>query len=69
MTGRRLRISHLVVTPVLVWDDGEELTPGPDAHPKAVPLTGLAAMADLLRAEVAQLNAQAADAAGSDSAI
>lgn len=51
----RLRIAHLIVQPVLVWDDGEELTPGPAAQPLTVPLSQLPALADRLPAEVAAL--------------
>lgn len=52
---RRLRIAHLVVQPVLVWDDGEELEPGPAAQPITVPLSQLAALAERLPGEVAAL--------------
>lgn len=51
----RLRIAHLIVQPVLVWDDGEELSPGPAAQPLTVPLSQLAALADRLPVEVAAL--------------
>lgn len=54
---RRLRIAHLIVQPVLVYDDGDELTPGPQAAPKPVALTDLSALADTLRAEIAEMNA------------
>jgi len=33
----KLRIAHLVIQPVLVHDDGEELTPGPELA--AAPVT------------------------------
>lgn len=55
---RRLRIAHLIVQPVLVWDDGDELTPGPAAKPLTVPLSQLTALADRLPGEVARLQAQ-----------
>lgn len=54
----RLRISHVIVQPVLVSDDGEELAPGPQVAPVNVPLSALAGLADRLRAEVEQANAQ-----------
>ena len=38
---RKLRISHLVIQPILVWDDGEELTPGPEIANINVPLSML----------------------------
>lgn len=52
---RRLRIVHVVVTPVLVWDDGDELSPGPQAQPQAVALSALDGLAERLRAEVSAL--------------
>lgn len=59
MTGqpaprRRLRVAHVIVQPVLVWDDGTELSPGPQAQPIQVPLSELDGMADKLRTEVAK---------------
>lgn len=54
---RRLRVAHVLVQPVLVWDDGDELTPGPDAQPVQVPLSGLAGLADQLRDEIAAAEA------------
>lgn len=55
---RRLRIAHVLVQPVLVWDDGEELEAGPEASAVQVKLSELAGMADQLRAEVAQAETQ-----------
>lgn len=52
---KRLRISHVAVQPVLVWDDGEELSPGPQISPVTVPLSGLAGLAETLPVEVAAL--------------
>lgn len=50
-----LRILHVVVQPVLVWDDGEELHPGPQLQPLVRPLSQLAAVAASLPPEVAAL--------------
>ncbi len=58
---KRCRIAHVVVQPVLVWDDGEELSPGPDAQPFSVPLSALAGLGEKLSAEVAALTERAAD--------
>jgi hypothetical protein len=55
---RRLRVLHVIVQPVLVWDDGEELEAGPQIAPASLPLPQLNALADRLRAEVAALEAQ-----------
>lgn len=59
--ARRLRISHLVVQPVLVWDDGEEMTPADPVAPIQVPLSQLAAMAAQIPGEVAGLEARLAE--------
>jgi hypothetical protein len=59
---RRLRIAHVVVQPVLVWDDGENLAPGPQTAGTAIGLAGLADLPDQLRAEVAALEASASGA-------
>lgn len=48
----RLRVSHVIVQPVLVWDDGDELTPGPELNPASMPLSALADMAEQMRMEV-----------------
>lgn len=54
----KLRISHIVVQPVLVWDDGEELTPGPELGQIAVPLSKVLPFAEGLPGEVAELQAK-----------
>jgi hypothetical protein len=51
----RLRISHVVVQPVLVLDDGEELRPGPPIDPVLLPLSELAEFAASLPDQVAEL--------------
>lgn len=57
MTGR-FRIAHLIVQPVLVWDDGEELSPGPPLSPVTVPLSHLGVLAEMLPGQVADLAAK-----------
>lgn len=57
--SRQLRISHVVVKPVVVWDDGEELSPGPDIQPVSVPVSALAGLAERFPAELANIAAQA----------
>lgn len=52
---RRLRITHVIIQPVLVWDEDDELAPGPPAQPQQVALRDLDGLADKLRAEVAAL--------------
>lgn len=56
---RKLRVLHVIVKPVLVWDDGEELTPF-EQEMGAVPVSvaELVNMGEQLKAEVAQLNEQ-----------
>lgn len=59
MSTRRLRVLHVIVQPVLVWDDGETLTPGPQASPVQLPVAEVATLAERLPAEIANLQAQA----------
>lgn len=54
----KLRVAHLVVQPVLVWDDGEELTPGPEISQIAIPLSKVPGFIEGFPAEVAALQAQ-----------
>lgn len=65
---RRLRVVQVIVTPVLMWDDGDELTPGPSVNPITVPLSLLAEVAASLPAEVAQMEAAQMEAASRDNA-
>ena len=60
----KLRIAHLVVQPVLVWDDGEELTPGPELGQISIPLSKLADFAGSLPAEVAALDEKLRESKG-----
>ena len=60
--SRRLRISHVIVQPVFAWDDGEELSPGPQAAPITVPLSGLDGLAERFRAELSRLESQPTEA-------
>jgi hypothetical protein len=56
MTDRKLRISHLIIQAALVWDDGEELTPGPELQPVQMPLSSVPGFIDTLPEEVASLS-------------
>lgn len=38
---RRLRLAAFSVQPILTWDDGENLTPGPQTQPQVLTLVGL----------------------------
>lgn len=58
---RKLRVLRIDVQPVLVWDDGETLTPGPTVEPSSWTVNDLPTMPDRLREAVAEL--QARDAA------
>ena len=58
MTERRLRISHVLVQPVLVWDDGDELEAGPQLNAVQLPASGLAEFAAQLPVQVAVLAEQ-----------
>lgn len=56
---RTLRVSHVIVQPVLVWDDGEELEPGPGVEPQQVPLKVLADLPALYARQCAEMTEQA----------
>lgn len=51
----RLRIAQINVQPVLVWDDGESLSPGPPCNPVPVAFADLPTLAEKLREQLAQL--------------
>jgi hypothetical protein len=48
----RLRVVHVELRPVLAWDDGTELSPGPTGNLVAVPLSMLSSMADAILGQV-----------------
>lgn len=52
---RRLRILHVAVQPILVWDDGDELAPGPGIDAVILPVSKLAGWAASLPAELTKL--------------
>ncbi|RYX79492.1 hypothetical protein EON76_02120 [bacterium] len=55
MTKKRLRIAHIVIQPVLVWDTDDELSPGPELSPVSVPLSQAKDMLAGLPEEVEKL--------------
>lgn len=56
MDQRRLRIGEFVVRMTLVWDDGEELSPGPPTDPVVLPnLSALRGFSESVTAKVADL--------------
>jgi hypothetical protein len=55
----RLRLQHFIVQPVLVWDDGNDLTPGPQVQPQPLTVAGLRELAEEWPAKLAELQAQA----------
>lgn len=54
----KLRILNVIVQPVLVVDDGEELHDGPTIQPISIPLSQLATLIDRIPTELVQLQAQ-----------
>lgn len=52
----RYRVAHVLVQPVLVIDDGENLAPGPQVAPQQIALSALGGLADQIRAQVEQLD-------------
>lgn len=57
MSERRLRVAYVIVQPVRVWDDGVELSPGPEVQPQAAPLSALASLAEQIVAQVSEVTA------------
>ncbi|MBF4194681.1 hypothetical protein [Mycolicibacterium phlei] len=55
--AKRLRLLHVIVQPVLVWDDGKELTPAPPMKEIALGLGQLSEFADKLPAQIDELTA------------
>lgn len=55
---RKLRISHILVQPVIVWDDGEELSPGPATQPTQVKPSDLATLLPHVLDQIAQAEAE-----------
>ena len=58
---RRLRVAHVVVQPVLVWDDGEELTPGPGVQPLSLSLSAFPEFPQQLAEQLAEAENAASD--------
>jgi hypothetical protein len=52
---RRLRVVAVTVQPLLVWDDGLDLGPGPVVNPISVPLSDLPVTAERILAELPAL--------------
>lgn len=59
---KRLRLQHFVVQPVLVWDDGETLSPGPPVQAQALTLEGTRDLVETWPAKLAELQAAAGEA-------
>jgi hypothetical protein len=57
----RTRLAHLVVQPILVIDDGEELRPGPQIDAVSVTVSQLESYVAKLREFVEQHNAAGTD--------
>jgi hypothetical protein len=66
MSEPRLRLQHFIVQPVLSWDDGEDLTPGPVVQPQSLSYAGLRELVEGWPEKLAQLQAQAAAELGTD---
>lgn len=60
---KRLRLAHVLVQPVLVWDDGDEMVPGPQLNTHQLRASELAEFAANLPGEVEKLAAQLHDQA------
>jgi hypothetical protein len=58
---RRLRIAYVAVQPALVWDDGDQLVPGPEVQTVRLPLMHARQMLNELPDKVADLAEQIRD--------
>lgn len=58
---KKLRIARVVVQPVFIWDDGEELSDGPTVEPVSLPHSQLAQFVANLPEQVAALAEQLAE--------
>lgn len=58
---RRLRVAQVIVQPVLMWDDGDELTPGPPVQQATLTLSQLADWLERVPAEIEALAAASAN--------
>lgn len=58
MTERRLRIAYVTVQPALIWDDGDQLIPGPEVESVRLPLAYARQMLDELPDKVNALSEQ-----------
>jgi hypothetical protein len=56
---RRLRLTKVLVRPILEWDDGEELTPGPQCEMNELPPSQVSKLLAELKAQIPALEAQA----------
>lgn len=59
MADRRLRIARIMIQPEMVWDDGEEMTPGPEVNALSVSLSQAFDFLQSLPDQVAKLQDQA----------
>lgn len=58
MAQKRLRVAGLVVTPILLWDDGETLSAGPQVQPIKVEPADLDVWPATFRTQLARLEAE-----------
>lgn len=56
--SRKLRIHHILVQPVLIWDDGDEIEDGPQVPPMKVGKSKMAQFMESLDGDVADLQAR-----------
>lgn len=55
---RRLRLLHILVQPVVVWDDGSEIGAGPSVQPQSLSVAGVRDLLDYLPEHLAELERQ-----------
>ena len=63
MVNRKLRVLRTVLQVETVWDDGDDLAPGPAIDPVALPLSALPDFIASLPDEISKLAEQLSDSA------
>lgn len=59
MGNKRLRVSHVIIQPILVWDDGKELLPFKhQIKPIEASLSELNEIGEKIKIEIEELNKQ-----------
>jgi hypothetical protein len=55
---RKLRVGGIIVQPVFMWDDGDELKVAAQGEPQQLPVSEVAAYVGQIKAQVGELEAK-----------